>query len=121
LPQGVCSVAGWSSGQTTSMYWPSWSGIVKLRVPKRGWTPPSTKVLPRREPGRWTVPASEWGQSCEIVCISKTKVSLTPLTLKGLRLQNLVRYQPQPLQKSWGSSLSLTRAFGCKYGCNTRI
>jgi hypothetical protein len=32
---------------------------VKLRVPKRGWTPPSTKVLPRREPRRWTVSASE--------------------------------------------------------------
>ena len=33
LPQGVCSVAGWSRGQTTSMYWPLWRGSVKLRVP----------------------------------------------------------------------------------------
>ena len=36
LPQGVCSVAGWSSGQTTSMYWPFWRGSVKLRVPSVG-------------------------------------------------------------------------------------
>ncbi len=36
----------------------TYEGSVKLRVPKRGWTPPSTKVLPRREPRRWTVSAS---------------------------------------------------------------
>jgi len=31
---------------------------VKLRVPKRGWIPPSTNVVPRREPRRCTVSAN---------------------------------------------------------------
>jgi imidazolonepropionase-like amidohydrolase len=35
-PQGVCSVAGWSKGQTTSIYCPFFNGAVKFLVPKRG-------------------------------------------------------------------------------------
>ena len=37
------------------------SGRIMLRVPNRGWTPPSTKSLPSSPPMRWAVPARPSG------------------------------------------------------------
>ena len=40
------------SGQTISKYFPFNKGAVKLRVPNRGWIPPSWKVVLSLEPSR---------------------------------------------------------------------
>ena len=46
MPKLVWSVAGWSIGQTTSMYCPFFNGAVKFLVPKRGCIPPSINGEP---------------------------------------------------------------------------
>jgi hypothetical protein len=46
---------------TTSTYEPPASGSTKLRVPKRGWRPPSENAPPIAEPSRCTTSSSSYG------------------------------------------------------------